>query len=72
MDVSLISAWRFLMTDKSKSTKDDRPKVYLDGVGRRYVKAEELFQRPSTRERIRKLAELEDQILTKGASGSSS
>lgn len=54
------------MTNKSKSNIDDRPKVYLDEVGRRYVKAEELFNRPTTRERIRKLAELEDQILTKG------
>ena len=60
-----MPAWPFLTRKESNSSSDDRPKVYLDGVGRRYVKAEELFQRPSMRERIRKLAELEDQILTK-------
>ncbi|MCY3641830.1 MAG: hypothetical protein OXH37_12525 [Gammaproteobacteria bacterium] len=53
------------MTNKSNSTKDDRPQVYLDAVGRRYVKAEELFRSATMRERIRKLSELEDQILTK-------
>ncbi|MCY4342905.1 MAG: hypothetical protein OXE83_04950 [Gammaproteobacteria bacterium] len=55
------------MTNKSDGTKGDRPQVYLDAVGRRYVKAEELFRSAAMRERVRKLSELEDQILTKSA-----